>query len=157
MSGALPFSMRAYAAADEDAAIALWLATWQQTYPQFDFAARLSWWREHWRKLTQAAKIVVAADGGAAKSMIGFVTVEPATHYLDQLVVAPEFWGRSVGAALMDEAKRLSPHGIDLDVNTDNARAISFYRKCGFIVTGDGVNQFSGRPIHHMRWRPASW
>ena len=59
--------------------------------------------------------------------MIGFVTVDPRTLYLDQIVVAPEHWGSGVGAALIAEAKRLSPAGLDLDVNTDNARAIRFY------------------------------
>ncbi|MFZ0607346.1 MAG: GNAT family N-acetyltransferase [Xanthobacteraceae bacterium] len=145
------FALRPYTAADEDAAITLWLVTWQKTYPQFDFAARLSWWREHWRKLAQVAKIVVASDARA--SLIGFVTIEPSTHYLDQLVVAPDYWGKAVGGALMDEAKRLASDFIDLDVNTDNARALGFYRKQGFVVTGDGVNSFSGRPVHHLRWR----
>ena len=84
-----------------------------------------TWWRERWRnELVPAAQIVIAEADGA---MIGFVTVDPATLYLDQIVVAPEFWGSGVGAALVAEAKRLSPNGLDLDVNTDNARAIRFY------------------------------
>jgi putative acetyltransferase len=151
------FYLRPYTPADADAAIALWLVTWQKTYPKVDFAARLEWWREHWRKLTQAAKIVVAADGrgGNSETMVGFVTIEPATHYLDQLVVAPEYWGKAVGLALVEEAKRLAGDFIDLDVNTDNARALGFYRKCGFVITGDGINSLSGRPIHHLRWRRA--
>ena len=44
--------------------------------------------------------------------------------------------------------------GLNLDVNTDNTRAISFYEKVGFVVTGNGFNAFSGRPVHHMSWRP---
>ena len=87
--------------------------------------------------------------------MIGFVTIEPHTHYLDQLVVAPQFWGHAVAAALMAQAKQISPDFIDLDVNTDNARALAFYKKQGFAVTGEGVNAFSGRPIYHLRWRRA--
>ena len=146
------FLLRRYTPADEDAAIALWLVTWQQTYPQFDFAARLDWWREHWGRLTQSATIVVAQD--AHEAMIGFVTIEPHTHYLDQLVVAPAFWGKDVAPALMAEAKRLSPAFIDLDVNTDNVRALGFYKKQGFVLAGEGVNSFSGRPIFHLRWHP---
>jgi len=46
--GAQPPSMEAGYAC-QDAAIALWLRTWQQTYPDIDFAARLDWWRTRWR------------------------------------------------------------------------------------------------------------
>jgi putative acetyltransferase len=145
-------SLRAYATDDEDAAIALWLRTWQATYPQIDFAARLDWWRERWRNaLLPVAEVAVAEARGR---MIGFVTIDADTMYLDQLVVAPEYWGSGLGFALIDEARRLSPCGLDLDVNVDNARAIAFYRKCGFVVTGEGNNPITGRPIHKMSWRP---
>jgi putative acetyltransferase len=90
----------------------------------------------------------------AAGDMIGFVTVDPRTLYLDQIVVAPEHWRSGVGAALLGEAKRRSPTGLDLDVNTDNARAIRFYEKQGFSVGGAGVNPISGKPVHRMSWRP---
>jgi putative acetyltransferase len=146
------FSLRQYdAARDEEPALALWLRTWQQTYPEIDFAARLAWWRDHWRGLLPAATIMVAE---AKSEMIGFVTIDPRTLYLDQIVVAPECWGTGLGNALIAEAKRVSPLGVDLDVNIDNARAIAFYQKQGFVIAGQGVNPRSGRPVHHMRWRP---
>jgi len=145
------FSLRRYDARDEDASVALWLRTWQATYPELDFAERLDWWRARWRnELLPAAAVVIAQSG---RTMIGFVTVDPDTLYLDQLVVAPEHWGFGVGAALIAEAKRLSPRGLDLDVNTDNARAIRFYARQGFIVSGSGVNPISGKPVHRMSWR----
>jgi putative acetyltransferase len=153
------FSLRHFdAARDEEAAMALWLHTWQKTYPDIDFARRLDWWRKQWRDdLVPNARIVVAEtrkETIGQNEMIGFVTVDPRTHYLDQLVVAPEYWGSGVGSALIAEAKRLSPAGLNLDVNTDNARALAFYGKEGFVITGDGFNAFSGRPVHHMSWRP---
>ena len=145
-------ALRQYDARDEDAAIALWLRSWQAAYPQIDFAQRLDWWRARWRnELVPAAAIVVAE---AANGLIGFVTVDPRTGYLDQIVVAPEHWRSGVGAALIAEAKRLSPRGLDLDVNTDNARAIEFYQQLGFSISGAGVNPLSGKPVHRMRWRP---
>jgi putative acetyltransferase len=153
------FSLRHYdAARDEEAAMALWLRTWQKTYPDIDFARRLDWWRGQWRDdLVPNARIMMAETRKemiGQKEMIGFVTVDPRTHYLDQLVVAPEYWGSGVGSALIAEAKRLSPAGLNLDVNTDNARALAFYGKEGFVVTGNGFNAFSSRPVHHMSWRP---
>ncbi|MEA2899848.1 MAG: putative acetyltransferase [Bradyrhizobium sp.] len=146
-----PFHLRPYAAADEDAAIALWLETWQHAYPSIDFAARVTWWRERWDKeLVPNADIVVAEQ---ADALIGFVTID-ATGYLDQLVVGPEHWGSELGNALMDEAKRLSPQGITLKVNTDNARAIRFYERNGFVDAGSDVNPTSGKPVLKMAWKP---
>ena len=147
-----PLALRRYEARDEDAAIALWLRTWQAAYPGLDFASRLDWWRERWRNELVPSTAIVIAE--VRNEMIGFVTVDPQTRYLDQLVVAPENWGAGVGEALIVDAKRISPRGLDLDVNTDNARAIAFYGKHGFAITGAGKNPISGKPIHRMSWRP---
>jgi putative acetyltransferase len=150
VSGQAP-RLRPYAAADEDAAIALWLRTWQQAYPDIDFSARVNWWRERWRnELMAQAQIVVAESAGA---MTGFVTVDPKTLYLDQIVVAPEAWGSGTAEALVVEARRLSPRGLDLQVNQDNTRAIRFYQKQGFAITGEDKNA-SGRLTYWMKWRP---
>jgi putative acetyltransferase len=145
-------TLRRYESGDEDASVALWLRTWQKAYPELDFAERLDWWRERWRnELLPAAEVVIAeADG----EMIGFVTVDPRTFYLDQIVVAPKHWRSGVGATLIAEAKLMSPGGLDLDVNIDNVRAIGFYRRLGFLITGAGKNQISGKPVHRMSWRP---
>jgi putative acetyltransferase len=144
-----PFQLRPYRAEDEDAAIALWQQTWQQTYPGIDFAARVTWWRERWRdELVPNAAIIVAERAGA---LVGFVTID-GSGYLDQLVVAPEHWGSQLADTLVDEAKRLSPDRITLLVNTDNARAIRFYRRNGFAFAGEDVNPTSGRPVLRMQW-----
>jgi putative acetyltransferase len=144
------FHLRPYRAADQDAAIALWRDTWQQAYPDIDFAARVTWWRERWRnELVRNANIVVAEHDGA---LIGFVTID-GTGYLDQLVVAPDRWGSALADALIDEAKRLSPDRIALLVNTDNSRAIRFYERNGFVHAGEDMNPTSGRPVLRMEWK----
>ena len=57
------FTLRPYREDDEDAAIALWRETWQQAYPNIDFAARVPWWRERWRnELVPKAAIIVAEE-----------------------------------------------------------------------------------------------
>jgi putative acetyltransferase len=146
-----PFQLRPYREADEDAAIELWRRTWQQAYPSIDFTARVAWWRERWRtELVPAASIVVAEQ---ADALIGFVTID-GKGYLDQLVVNPEQWGSPLASALVAEAKRLSPDGVSLLVNEDNARAIRFYLRNGFAHAGKDVNPTSGRPVLRMEWRP---
>jgi putative acetyltransferase len=146
------FSLRRYAAADEEAAIELWRRTWQQAYPRIDFTARLEWWRQRWREeLVPTTTIVVAED---RDGLVGFVTVDPRSFDLDQLVVAPEAWGRGIAPALIAEAKRISPAGLDLHVNKDNDRAVRFYEKEGFVVSGEAINWRSGAPVNKMSWRP---
>jgi putative acetyltransferase len=145
-----PFHLRPYRAEDEDAAIALWQRSWQQAYPSIDFAARVNWWRERWRgELVPDAAIIVAERAGA---LAGFVTID-LKGYLDQLVVAPDHWGSKLADRLLDEAKRLSPDRVSLLVNTDNARAIRFYQRNGFVDAGGDVNPISGRPVLRMEWK----
>jgi putative acetyltransferase len=152
---AAAFTLRRYAAADEAASIDVWERSWQVAYPRLDFASRLDWWRERWRtELVPTTIITVAERDGASGDILGFVTVDPTNGYLDQLVVAPEEWGSALGAALIAEAKRCAPGGLDLLVNQDNARAIRFYGKQGFVVTGADTNPISGAPLHKMSWRP---
>ena len=147
---AATFHLRPYQSEDEDAAIALWQRTWQQAYPSIDFAARVPWWRARWRnELVPNAATIVAEQ---ADALIGFVTID-LKGYLDQLVVSPTHWGSELGNALLDEAKRLSPDRITLLVNTDNARAIRFYERNGFVQTGGDVNPTSGRPVLRMEWK----
>lgn len=146
------FTLRPYAARDEDAAIELWRRTWQVHFPHIDFGARVAWWRERWRQeLLPVAAVVVAEQDG---NLVGFVTVDPATRYLDQIVVAPECWGSDIALALLDTAKAMSPTGLDLLVNKDNARAIRFYKKHGFRYAGEDKNPVSGRAVDRMAWRP---
>jgi putative acetyltransferase len=153
------FALRAYAAADEAAAIELWRRTWQTAYPDIDFSTRVAWWRERWRnELVRACTIMVVETGDGVSSerparIAGFVTVDPATGYLDQLVVAPEAWGSGLARTLIEAAKQIAPSGLDLHVNRDNRRAIRFYEKHGFAVTSEEVNPRSGAPVYRMSWR----
>jgi putative acetyltransferase len=145
------FQLRPYQASDEDVVIALWHRTWQLAYPAIDFGARVEVWRARWRnELVPIAQIVVAERDS---TIIGFVTID-ATGYLDQLVVDPCSWGSDIGNILIAEAKRISPGGLTLLVNADNARAIRFYTRHGFIHTHDDVNPGSGRRVQGMKWAP---
>jgi putative acetyltransferase len=54
---------------------------------------------------------------------------------------------------LLDEAKRISPKGLELLVNKDNARAIRFYEKHGFDYASEDSNPVSGKPVNRMSWR----
>ncbi len=145
------FTLRPYRMQDEDAAIALWHRTWSKAYPSIDFDARLPAWRERWRgEVVPSARVIVAEHAGR---LAGFVTID-SNGYLDQLVVEPDSWGSELGDQLLKAAKELSPSGITLLVNADNARAIRFYERNRFRHTHDDVNPASGRPVRGMAWKP---
>ena len=144
-------TLRPYAAADEDAAIELWRRTWQKHYPHLNFSERVPWWRERWRKeLVPVARVVVAEVNGV---LIGFVTVDPETMYLDQIVVATEYWGGRSRSCCSTRPSEFHPSGLELLVNKDNARAIRFYEKHGFKYAGEDKNPVSGKPVNRMAWR----
>ena len=66
----------------------------------------------------------------------------------------PRAWGSAAASILLDEAKRISPQGIALDVNRSNARAVKFYEREGFVRTGEGKNEISGKPTFRYIWKP---
>ena len=61
--------------------------------------------------------------------MVGFMSIDWETGYLDQLVVACEFWKSTVGEMLLSEAKWLSPTGVDLNVDPNNRSRRTLFRE----------------------------
>jgi putative acetyltransferase len=146
------FVLRPYHKDDLEAALALWLRTWEAAMPEIEFAARLDWWRKRWiEELVPRNSMVVAETEG---DLAGFVVIDAKSGYLDQIVVRPDCWGTKIAKALLDEAKRLAAADITLDVNQSNARAIRFYEREGFARTGEGVNPLSGKSTFAYLWRP---
>lgn len=136
----------------------LWVESWAKTMPDIDFAARLPWLESHLDALAAGGALIrVAREGGPAggqdAAVAGFVVIHPVTGYLDQLAVAPRFWGKGAAEALMAEARRLSPARVALDVNQDNPRAVRFYEKMGLAIVSEGANPMSGRLTYRMEWR----
>jgi len=130
----------------------LWVASWARTLPSIDFEARRGWLLDHLDAARAKGAVVrVAIAGGGEPG--GFVLIDPASGYLDQIAVHPELWGKGVAEALIAEARRISPEKIVLDVNADNPRAVAFYQRQGFREIGRGVNPRSGLATLKLEWR----
>lgn len=131
----------------------LWVASWARTMPEIDFEARRSWIADRIddaRARGVAVRVAFAETGEAT----GFVMIDPATGWLDQIAVHPGWWGCGMAEALLADARRISPARIGLDVNADNPRAVAFYQKQGFTIVGHGANPRSGLPTLVLEWRP---
>ncbi|GAB18924.1 putative acetyltransferase [Gordonia effusa NBRC 100432] len=82
---------------------------------------------------------------------VGFSGV--ADGRLEMLFVDNDFRGCGVGTALLDAALSALPT-LALDVNEQNAAAVDFYRRRGFVRTGRSPVDADGLPypLLHMRF-----
>ena len=128
----------------------LWIASWQEEMPAIDFTKRRQWFLDRLEGLEAAGSIAMCAIDPSGL-VLGFFSIDPSTAYLDQLAVAPRAKGSGVASFLLSEAGKVSPRGIILDVNADNARALAFYERQGFVRIGEGVNPFSGLKTLRLR------
>lgn len=141
---------------DWTALLDLWVASWRVTFPDIDFDARRDWLTRQMEKLEAAGAQTLCLIELPHAALAGFVIIDPATGWLDQICVDPVSSGRGYGEQLLRAARELSPQVIRLDVNLENVRAIRFYERNGFIKTGAGNNPLSGRATIKMEWRPTS-
>ena len=130
----------------------VWVAAWQAAYPSIDFEARRGWITNRIAELERKGSRSLVLLGGGR--IIGALVVNPETGYVDQIVVGIEVQGFGAADVLLAEARRLSPAGLDLHVNRDNARALGFYQKHGFKTVGEDVNPRSGAAVYKLSWRP---
>ena len=76
--------------------------------------------------------------------------VSSSADYIEGLFVLPEFWGKGIGTELLNSAT-IGKDEIFLQVYADNERAVNFYRKNGFEISGSGVCQMTRLPYFEMR------
>lgn len=72
--------------------------------------------------------------------------------HMDSLFVEPAHRGTGVGRRLVGQAVALHPT-LTTDVNEQNAQAVGFYRRLGFVPTGRSPTDDQGRPypLIHMK------
>lgn len=146
-------AVRSYAPDDLAGMTALWVASWNEAMPEIDFEARRDWFTRHIAALLAQNQHILIGFDRTAGNIAGFVTVDPATHVLDQLVVSVAHKGTGVAQILLDHARQVSPELLLLEVNSENPRARAFYTRQGFTEIGRGRNRLSGRETLKLAWR----
>ena len=76
----------------------------------------------------------------------------PGAGEIYALYVLPEYYGTGIGMALMDAGlEKLGGKRAFVRVLKNNARAIRFYEKCGFVRDGFGQELVIGTPVTVIR------
>ena len=98
-----------------------------------------------------AAPLVLAVD--ADDRPLGFMLVDGA--HMEALFIDPDSRGQGVGRALVAYALASQPE-LTTDVNEQNAQAVGFYERMGFVATGRSALDGQGRPypLIHLRHQP---
>jgi len=94
--------------------------------------------------------LFVADDNGRLAAML-------ALHlpflYLDQLFVAPEYQGRSLGRTLLAFTRQQLPEEIYLRCVRENEKAWRWYEREGFVFEKEQVEPMTGYTMKYYRWR----
>lgn len=137
---------------DFEALADFWIATWQISAPEVDFAKhRPCFIADLTSALEDGRHILVAETKPSVPT--GFVVVNPETAGLGHIAIAPEYLGRGVAADLMQAAKEICPQELFLTVNAANPRAIWFYAREGFEPLSETISPLTGQRALRMRWR----
>jgi GNAT superfamily N-acetyltransferase len=94
---------------------------------------------------------LAVADG----AVLGLVALQ--AGFIEQLYVEPSVQRRGVGRALLEQAKALSPSGLELYTHQRNRRARVFYERFGFRLVVFGVSPSPEcEPDVRYAWSPTS-
>ena len=94
--------------------------------------------------------LFVADDGGALAAMLALHLPK---RYLDQLFVAPEYQGQSLGRNLLAFTRLHLPDEIELRCVRENEKAWRWYEREGFIFEKEQVEPMNGLTMKYYRWK----
>ncbi len=93
--------------------------------------------------------VAISGDG----PVVGLLVLDG--HWVDQLYVDPDWFGRGPGSGLLALAKRLRPTGLDLWTYASNRGARRFYERHGFsVIDSTDHDNEEAAPALHYRWVP---
>ena len=97
--------------------------------------------------------LYIAEDDGRLAAMLA---IHVANCYLDQLFVAPEYQGNSLGRRLLAFTRLKLPDEIWLRCVRENEKAWRWYEREGFVLEKEQVEPSNGRVMKYYRWRKSA-
>lgn len=102
------------------------------------------------REIDDGWSLYVADDHGAIAAMLA---IHLQKLYLDQLFVAPEYQGRSLGRKLLAFTRTQLPDEIHLRCARGNEKAWRWYEREGFVFEKEQVETMNGLMMKYYRWK----
>jgi len=94
--------------------------------------------------------LYVADDGDVLAAMLALHLPK---KYLDQLFIAPEYQGRSLGRTLLAFTRQQMPDEIELRCVRENEKAWRWYEREGFVFEHEKIEPVTGYVMKYYRWK----
>jgi GNAT superfamily N-acetyltransferase len=140
------------ARADEHDEIArLWMESWVSTGLDTATASLLDKLRARIPvEIDNGWSLFVAEDGSRLAAMLA---INQEKKCLDQLFVAPEYQGRSLGRRLLAFTRTQLPGEISLRCALENEKAWRWYEREGFVFEREDLSPENGLTMKCYRWK----
>jgi ribosomal protein S18 acetylase RimI-like enzyme len=102
------------------------------------------------REIDDGWSLFVADDGGKLAAMLALHLPK---LYLDQLFVAPDYQGRSLGRKLLAFTRAQLPDEIHLRCVRENEKAWRWYEREGFVFEKEQIEPMNGFMMKYYRWK----
>jgi GNAT superfamily N-acetyltransferase len=102
------------------------------------------------REIEDGWSLFVADDSGTIAAMLA---IHLPKLYLDQLFVAPEYQGRSLGRKLLAFTRTQLPVEIYLRCARGNEKAWRWYEREGFVFEKEQLEPMNGLMMKYYRWK----
>jgi len=149
--GSLRPTIRPARAEEYDEIARVWMESWVST--GLDEASNFLLAKLRARipqEIEQGWSLFVADDGGRLAAMLALHLPK---RYLDQLFVAPEYQGRSLGRTLLAFTQTQWPDEMWLRCVRENEKAWRWYEREGFVFEKELVDPMTGRTMKYYRWK----
>ena len=147
----MPITIRPARADEYDAIAQVWMDSWvtvglddTSNFLLAQLRARIP------REIEKGWSLFVADDGGTLAAMLALHIPE---RYLDQLFVAPQYQGKSLGRELLGFTRTHLPDEIWLRCVRENEKAWRWYEREGFAFEKQQVEPMTGFVMKYYRWK----
>lgn len=138
--------IRDFQVSDTEQVMQLWLCGNIDAHPFVPEEYWRSQFRDVQEALSQATIFVCDRDG----KIVGFIGLMD--EYIAGIFVDKQYRGMGIGAQLLNHAKQ-THSALSLSVYQQNTRAIAFYRREGFSILSQGVDEETGKKDDTMVWK----